>query len=89
MPKDDFDQDDPFELVGMVMPEAGADTLTEMGRCFIEEYIRMGWDDESVLALFQSPFYQGPHLVYEKKGEEFIRRLISEVTQDWNASWKK
>ena len=89
MPKDEFDGDDPFEIVGMVMPQAGEQTLEDMARCFIEEFVRMGWKEESLLGLFRDPFYQGPHSVFRAKGEDYVRQLISQVIEEWNASWKK
>jgi hypothetical protein len=84
MPKDEFDQEDPFELVGMVLPGPQDDTTFElMGRCFVEEFVRMGWDATQMFLLFQDPFYRGPHLVYQTKGERFVRDLIAQVQREW------
>ncbi|MBI3325816.1 MAG: hypothetical protein HYZ81_03825 [Nitrospinae bacterium] len=86
MPKDEFMQDDPFELVGMVLPgEQDAEAVALMGRCFIEEFVRMGWDATRILALFRDPFYRGPHAVYRARGEGFVRQLIGQVQQEWSA----
>lgn len=84
MPKGDFDQEDPFELVGMLLPSPHDDATFElMGRCFVEEFVRMGWDAMQILPLFQDPFYCGPHLVYQTKGERFVRELIIQVQREW------
>ena len=85
MPKDDFDQEDPFELVGMVLPGPQDDASFElMGRCFVEEFVRMGWDATQIFLLFQYPFYRGPHQVYQTKGPGFVRRLIAQVQREWS-----
>jgi hypothetical protein len=84
MPKDDFDHDDPFQLVGMWLPATPNDGALElMGRGFIEEFVRLGWGGAQILRLFQNPFYRGPHAVYRVKGEPFVRQLIAQVQQTW------
>jgi hypothetical protein len=82
MPKDEFDFEDPFELNGMALLTK-EDTSSEMAECFIEEYMRMGYGHKQLLALFRNPHYLGPHMVFEKKGEPFIRDLIAEVFARW------
>ncbi len=64
-------------LVGVGL-ERGPDdeALTEMARCFVEEYARMGWSGERIMRLFRNPFYRGPHQILRMKGEEFVRDLI-------------
>jgi len=85
MPKDVFEQDDPFALVGMQLPgEQDAESLELMGRCFVEEFVRMGWDAVQILLLFQDPFYRGPHAVYTAKGAGFVQQLISQVELEWS-----
>jgi len=85
MPKDAFEQEDPFALVGMVLPgEPDAETLALMGRCFIEELVRMGWSEAQILALFRDPFYRGPHAVYRTRGEACVRQLIAQVYAEWH-----
>lgn len=88
MPKDEFDFEDPFELNGMVILTQ-EDTTTEMAQCFIEEFMRMGYGHKQLMALFRNPHYLGPHLAYEKRGEPFIRDLITEVFARWgrDAHW--
>jgi hypothetical protein len=88
MPKDEFDFEDPFELNGVAMPTR-EDTTDDMAECFIEEFMRMGYNCLQILALFQNPHYLGPNMVFEKRGEPFIRSLIAEVFARWGrtAAW--
>ncbi|MFO1514841.1 MAG: hypothetical protein U1F83_18350 [Verrucomicrobiota bacterium] len=49
------------------------DTTNDMAETFIEEFMRMGYGHKQVLALFRNPYYLGPHMALEKRGEPFIR----------------
>ena len=82
MPKDEFDFEDPLELNGMAFlsPE---DTTNDMAECFTEEFMRMGYGHQQILALFRNPHYLGPHMAFEKRGESFIRDLIAGVFARW------
>ncbi len=82
MPKDEFDFEDPFELNGMAFL-SHEDTTNDMAECFTEEFMRMGYNHQQVLALFRNPQYLGPHMAFEKRGEPFIRDLIAEVFARW------
>ena len=77
VPAKEYAEDDPFAFVGVeVEPEEGRDHLREMAVAFIDEFRRMGWDDERVLALFRNPFYRGPHSVLTARGEAYVRSLL-------------
>ena len=78
MPKDEFDFRDPFELNGMAYASHD-DTTSEMAECFAEEFLRMGYGHEQILALFRNPRYLAPNLAFVKRGEPFIRSLIADV----------
>ncbi|MHB1306005.1 MAG: hypothetical protein ACYC23_02860 [Limisphaerales bacterium] len=82
MPKDEFDFEDPFQLNGMAFLTQ-EDTTNDMAECFTEEFMRMGYSHQQVLALFRNPHYLGPHMAFEKRGEPFIRGLIAEVFARW------
>ncbi len=82
MPKDEFDFADPFELNGVALPTA-QDTTDDMGECFIEEFMRLGYNAKQVLALFRNPHYLGMNLVLEKRGEQFILDRITDVFARW------
>ncbi|MGH9603300.1 MAG: hypothetical protein ACRD24_13030 [Terriglobales bacterium] len=79
MPYDEFDAEDPLELVGCEVP-LDDEQLSEMAECFVEEFARMGLGPDQILALFASPFYRGPHSVYQGRGEAYVRDLIAGMT---------
>lgn len=74
--------DDPLELVGVPVPVDEA-TFDEMARCFVEEYVRDGWTDARLLALFRSPFYAGLHVIWRRRGEAWVRALVAETRSRW------
>jgi hypothetical protein len=78
MPKDEFDFEDPLELNGMAFL-THEDTTDDMAECFIEEFMRMGYGHKQILALFRNAHYLGPNLAFERRGERFIRDVITEV----------
>lgn len=82
MPKDEFDFADPFELNGVALPTE-EDTTDAMGECFAEEFLRLGYAPQAVLALFRNPHYLGPHRVLQQRGEAFVRALITEACARW------
>ena len=82
MPKDEFSTEDPLELVGMVMSgEPGQ--LEAMAECFVEEYVRMGWDERRLMTLFANPLFLATHRIYRLKGEEYVRELIRRMCAKW------
>ncbi|HVR37141.1 MAG TPA: hypothetical protein VMS21_14960 [Methylomirabilota bacterium] len=82
MPKDEFDFEDPLELNGVAL-FTDEDTSGEMAACFIEEFMRMGYNHKQVLALFRNPHYIGPNQVLQSKGEPFVRDLIASTFLLW------
>lgn len=83
MPNKELDPEDPMELVGVELAVGSEENLHEMALTFAEEFIRGGLGEEEVLALFQNPFYQGPHLVWKAKGREYVRQAIQEAARLW------
>lgn len=77
----DFEDDDPMELVGMVIPTKGDEMLDAMGRTFADEFLRMGYPPPAILSLFRDPFYRAPHSLYTHKGEPYIVEMIEQVRQ--------
>src|SRR5262245_66500382 len=82
MPKDEFDLDDPLELNGVAL-FTEADTTDAMCECFIQEFLRMGYNHKQILALFRNPQYLGMNMVLEKRGEPFVRDQISQIFARW------
>lgn len=75
-----FERDDPFAMVGVFLPvEPDQDAAAEMARVFIEEFALMGFSAERILRLFKSPFYASAHLLYQQRGEAFVRESIDQV----------
>jgi hypothetical protein len=68
MPKDEFVDEDPMELVGMVMPGAPG-MLEAMAEALVEEYVLLGWDAPRLMTLFVNPLFVATHRIYRQKGE--------------------
>ena len=82
MPKDEFDFDDPMELNGVGLACA-EDTTEAMTECFIEEFMRLGYNAKQILALFRNPHYIGMNMVVQNRGEQFVRDRITEMFARW------
>ena len=81
MPYDDPDATDPMTLHGVVVETDSDAAMRDMADCFVEEYIRSGFDEDRLLKLFQTQGYAGAFLAYQTLGEEVIRTLIAEHLQ--------
>lgn len=78
MPRDEFVDEDPLELVGMVLPgEAGQ--LERMAENIIEEFVRMGWDERRLMTLFVNPMFMATHRIYRLKGEDYVKNLLRQT----------
>ena len=84
MPHDEPDAGDPMGLVGMVLPgEPGQ--LEAMAECFVEEYVRLGWDERRLMTLFVNPMFLATHRIYQHLGEAYVRGLIQRTRARWGA----
>lgn len=70
-----------LDLMGMSVPAPADAELTAMARCFAEEFMRMGWTDAEIMEVFRNPFYRGPHLFCQNRGEQALRELVTDVRQ--------
>ncbi len=61
----------------LATPVPGGDPEV-MAACLVEEYARMGMDEQEILGLFQQPVYQ-THALYRERGEVWVRDLIRDV----------
>jgi hypothetical protein len=78
MPKDEFVDEDPLELVGMVLPgEVGQ--LERMAETIVEEYVRMGWDEQRLETLFVNPMFLATHRIYQQKGHAYVKSLVQQT----------
>lgn len=82
MPKDEFDFNDPQELNGVAFLTS-EDTTGAMCECFVEEFMRMGYGPQQILALFRNPHYLGMNLVMEKHGAAFVQDSIQAAFERW------
>ena len=83
MPYDDPDTTDPMTLHGVMFDVDDADAHREMAECFIEEYIRLGFDRARLVKLFHTRGYAGPHMALKILGEPAIERLIDSCLARW------
>ncbi|MBI3126946.1 MAG: hypothetical protein HYZ11_05010 [Candidatus Tectomicrobia bacterium] len=83
MPKDEFEFEDPMELVSIPMPGAAAEIEREMAKCLAEEYLRMGHTPEEILAMFRDPFYSVLHNLCRAMGEDEIRKIVTQALAGW------
>ena len=54
-----------------------------MAYVIAEEFTRLGFDQDRLLALFQDPFYRSAHGVFEILGKQKIESIIQETLQVW------
>ncbi len=69
-------------LIGVEAP-GDENSETEMAYVFAEEFARMGFSEQRLLALFHHPFYAGPHRALRLLGEERIQSIIRETLALW------
>lgn len=82
MPYDDPDPTDPMTLHGVECPTADDAAMREMAECFIEEFARMGFDEDRLMRMFTANGYAGPNLALRTLGEHTIRSMIAEQMGD-------
>jgi len=78
MPYADPDPTDPMTLHGVALETETDDAMVEMAVCFIEEYARLGFDEERIWKLFHTRGYAGPALAIQTLGAARVRDLISQ-----------
>ena len=59
------------------------DTTEAMTECFIEEFMRLGYNAKQILAMFRNPHYIGMNMVVQNRGEQFVRDRIAEIFLRW------
>lgn len=67
--------DDPLEMQAFEVP---GDTDL-MARLLVEEYARMGWGLEEMIALARDPNYRAFHGLWQLYGEQHLRRRVQEI----------
>jgi hypothetical protein len=75
-PKDRaIEPEDPMDLQAFEVP-GDPQVMLQM---LVEEYARMGWGLDALLALFRDPFYVAAHGMWLLYGEEELRRRVAAV----------
>ena len=83
MPYDDPDVTDPMTLHGVMFETDDLAANREMAECFIDEYLRLGFDRQRLLHLFQTSGFAGPHLACRLLGLETIATMIDRQMARW------
>ena len=81
-PKDEFEPDDPMELVGVGLPVGGE---REMVLAVIDEYVRLGFSGEEIVSLFRDPCYTMTNRIFRELGEAYVRECVDLVMTRWSA----
>jgi hypothetical protein len=85
MPWGDPDPTDPSTLVGVSLPGGGPEAARAMAAVFADEFARLGYDERAIFALFEDPFYAGPHAALGALGVPAVLALIQEAVVRWPA----
>lgn len=83
MPFDDPSDSDPMTLHGVLFDVDDPDAHRDMAECFVEEFIRLGFDRARLLRMFHARGYAGPHLALKILGESAIEQLIDSCLARW------
>jgi hypothetical protein len=78
------EQEDPFELCGIGIPDPAGESVRRMAACFAEEFLRMGFPPGRVLSLFESPRYVLAHRAYQALGPVETRALVERLARVWS-----
>ena len=70
-------------MIGMQLPNQTEEQLRDMALCFAEEFVREGWSEERLMKMFKNPFYQGPYLVWQQKGDDYVQSVIDDAVRMW------
>jgi hypothetical protein len=78
MPYEDPDPTDPMTRHGVAVEVSDDGATREMAECFVEEFVRLGFDEPRLLRMFRSPGYAGPHRAWRRLGDAAIRAIVKE-----------
>jgi hypothetical protein len=84
MPKDEFDPEDPLELVSVEVPGTDTDQALED---IVQEYLMMGFKPAQILFLFRSPHYGATHQIYRAKGHDYVKQRVHALAAQWSQGW--
>jgi hypothetical protein len=76
-----------MRLQGVELEVDDLEAHREMTTCFIEEYLRMGFDAERIMKMFTTPAYVGPSLAREALGEDAVREVLEDQLRLRGRKW--
>ena len=80
MPYNDPESDDPMVLNGVAFVSSPA-TALEAAYVFAEELARLGQSEQSILDLFRSPEFRGPHSAWLLLGADRVTQVVRECCE--------
>jgi hypothetical protein len=72
----DYDKEDPFEMKAV---EISGGDIKHQAQVMSEEFRDMGTDKETLLQMFNDPFYGGLNIATVQLGEEAVQEIINQV----------
>lgn len=79
----EFEEEDPMQMNATEIT-CDEKQFDEMVEAIIEEYLMMGWNNEQILKLFNTKFFQLTHSIRLTKGEDYVRNKIQVVRDMWS-----
>lgn len=83
MANKEFEEEDPMQMNATEIP-CDERHFDEMVEAIIEEYMMLGWNDEQILKLFNTKFFQLTYSIRQKKGEDYIKNKIASIRSMWS-----
>jgi len=83
MPHNEPDPTDPMTLRGVAVETDDPSAMRKMAVCFIDEFMRMGYEQNRLLSMFKIPKYAGPYMAFKALGEDAIAQLIDDNVARW------
>jgi hypothetical protein len=80
------EDDDPFQLNAIGVPDPSGESSRAMAECFAEEFLRLGFPPGRVLALFESPRYALAHQAFRALGPGAVRAIVERLARTWSAA---
>ncbi len=83
MPYHDPDHTDPAMRVGVGM-SCSVSEIRDMAAAYSSELAQLGYGEEQIVNLFQSPAHVGSHLAWRALGQEEVQGLVKEAVAFWS-----
>jgi hypothetical protein len=70
-------------LHGVSLETQDDSAMVEMAEAFIDEYARLGFDENRILHMFDTKGYAGPYMATTALGKPRIRAMVKYVLARW------